>query len=156
MRRLLCLVVPALLMLVAGCATTPEPVPTAYVPIAPGMARIVFYRIAAPYDPTLEETISLNEKKVGVLPLGDAFYRDVAPGTYTVSFTPTRVVPHQFKTITLASGNVFYVRVAAMPNMDCSLGVMGSNTCDVSGFTAEVVSPAVAQSDMRGVVLTSG
>lgn len=146
-----------LFLLLAGCATTAPPPPAAFAPLAPGAARIVFYRIPAPYDPTLDLTISLNNVKTGTLPLGDAFYRDVAPGPYTITFTPTRAYPDQFKTVTPSAGNVFYVRLSALPAMDCSLGSRGgSNTCDIAGFTAQVVSPAEAQAEMRDVALTRG
>lgn len=143
-----------LLLLLAGCAT---PAPAAFAPLAPGMARIVFYRVAAPYDPTLVLTISLNNAKTGTLPLGDAFYRDVAPGPYTITFTPTRPYPDQFTTVTPGAGNVFYVRLAALPTIDCSLAFpSGGGSCDISGFTAEVVNPAEAQAEMRGVALIRG
>lgn len=145
----------SLLLLLAGCAATAPP--AAFTPLAPGMARIVFYRVAAPYDPTLVLTISLNNIETGTLPLGDAFYRDVVPGPYTITFTPTRPYPNQFKTVTPGRGNVFYVRLSALPTMDCSLGWRSSGgSCDISGFTAEVVNPAEAQAEMRGVALTRG
>jgi hypothetical protein len=153
--RLLRLGVLPLLLLLAGCVATPPP--AAFTPLAPGMARIVFYRVAAPYDPTLVLTISLNNAKTGTLPLGGAFYRDVTPGPYTVTFTPTRPYPDQFTTVTPSAGNIFYVRLFALPTMDCSLGWRsGSASCDISGFIAEVVSPAEAQAEMRGVALTRG
>jgi hypothetical protein len=134
----------------------PSATPVALTPLAPGMARIVFYRDIDYYAPSTVETISLNGKPVGVLPRGDAFYRDVTPGTYDVTFAPTRPDPHQFKTITPGAGNVFYVKLIGLHETDCSGSTGSFGGCDISGFTSELVDPASAQRELTGLSLVRG
>ncbi|HLI22998.1 MAG TPA: hypothetical protein VKV32_17880 [Stellaceae bacterium] len=152
---------PALLLLffLAACAASPVEQPAAFAPLAPGMARIVFYRDIGYYDPSVDLTVSLNDKAVGVLPRGDAFYRDVPAGMpYAITFTPTRVVPYQFKSVTPRAGEVFYVKLIAMPETVCSSARGGGSGggCDISGFTSVVVDPAEAQLEMRQLHLVRG
>jgi hypothetical protein len=155
-RRFRLLVLP-LLLLLAACAATPAETPTTFAPLAPGMARIVLYREVGIYDPAAVLTIALNGTAVGALPRGDAFYRDVAPGTYTITFSPTRSVPDQFKTVTPGTGNVFYVKLSPRPDMVCSSAFgSGSGPCDISGFTAEVTNPASAQQELLALTLVHG
>jgi hypothetical protein len=156
MNRFRLLVLP-LLLLLAACALTPAESPAAFTPLAPGMARIVFFREIGTYDPAAVLTVALNDKAVGTLPRGDAFYRDVTPGTYTITFSPTRSVPDQFKAITPGAGEVFYVKLIPRPDMVCA-GTEGSGSgpCDISGFTSEVVDPALAQREMQTLSLVRG
>lgn len=155
MKRLLRL--PFVLLLLAACTATPSTTPVAFTPLAPGMARIVFYRDVGYYAPEVDLTIDLNDKPAGVLQRGTAFYRDVAPGTYTVTFTPTRPAPEQFVTITPAAGNVFYVKLLALPDRFCGAS-SGSTTagCDISGFIARVVDPIEAQQEVQRLSLVRG
>ena len=69
----------------AGCAPTTVPSAVAVGPVAPGAARIWFYR---DYEPSVSlglATVTLNGGVVGhAQPDGSAFYRDIAPGRYAV------------------------------------------------------------------------
>lgn len=153
MRRALC--IPFLLVfLLADCAT-PAEAPTTYAPLAPGSARLVFYRAFRYYGSTLYLTLSLNDRVVGALPQNAAIYRDVAPGTYTVTFTPTRPWPYQFTTVTVAPGNVFFVRIDDLPQRSCT-GERFGGGCDITGFTSVVMDPAVAEYELQAVPLLRG
>ena len=146
-----------LLLLLAACTATPAEAPTAFIPLSSGAARLIFYREIGYYDAAAVLTISLNGNAVGVLPRGDAFYRDMAPGTYTITFSPTRAVPEQFKTVTPGAGQVFYVKLIPRPDSVCSSAFgSGSGPCDISGFTAEVVDPASAQQELTKLSLIHG
>lgn len=146
-----------LLLLLAACAVPPAQEPAAFVPLAPGMARIVFYRDIDYYEPAAVLTLSLNGNPVGALWRGNAFYRDVTPGTYAITFTPTRVVPYQFPTITPGAGNVFYVKLIGVPDVVCSSAKgSGPGPCDISGFIAQVVAPTQAQQEMQTLQLVRG
>lgn len=147
------LVLPLLLVL-AACTMSAETA-AVWTPVPPGAGRIVFYRLWYPDTPSVTLTLALNGRSIGTLPIGAAIYRNVAPGTYTISFTPTRPDLHQFKTVTLAPGEVFYVRIAALPQIACSSAKF-SPGCDISGFTEMVQNPAVARSEMRGLQLVRG
>ena len=72
-------------------------VPVAFVPQPSGTARLVIYRPFHYYAPTQYLTLSLNERVIGTLGPNGAIYRDVPPGSYTITFTPTRPARNQFK-----------------------------------------------------------
>jgi hypothetical protein len=96
-----------LLIVLAGCTNAavtaiPGPIP----PPAPGAAQIILYRDIGYYEPADVLRVALNQQPAGVLPRGDVLYRNVAPGSYTISFSPTRPDPYQFKTVTLGPGDV--------------------------------------------------
>ncbi|HEY3918881.1 MAG TPA: DUF2846 domain-containing protein [Stellaceae bacterium] len=148
------LIVP-LLLVIAACATAP-PVAVSFPPQPAGTARIVLYRDIGYYDPANVLTVSLNDKITGAVGRGEVIYRDVTPGTYTISFTPTRVVINQFKTVTVAPGNIFYVKIDAMPERPCA-GTRGAvGECDIDGFTGTVMDPAIARQEITGLRLGQG
>lgn len=149
---------PVLLVLsVLGCSSAavtaiPEPIP----PPPQGAAQIILYREIGYYEPADMLRVALNNQPVGILPRGDVLYRDVAPGAYIVSFAPTRPDPNQFKTITLGPGQVAYVKLAALPVRACNWFGTGIGNCDINGYTAMIVDPAMAQQEMRGLTLIGG
>jgi hypothetical protein len=142
-----------LVFLLAACAT-PAEAPTAYVPPPPGTARLIFYRAFHYYGSTLYLTLSLNDRVIGTLPPNAAIYRDVPPGSYTITFKPTRPWPYQFKTVTLAPGNTFFVRIDGLPQR-CT-GARFGGGCDITGFTSDVIDPATAQYELQAVPLLRG
>lgn len=109
--------VAGLTLLLAGCIPTPPgpllsgPLP----PAAPGSARIVFYRELDYYATQSMPTVYLNNEAEGVSQNGAVFYRDVAPGTYTISVAPSLPYPNQFKTIVVKPGDVFYAEINPLP-----------------------------------------
>lgn len=143
-----------LVLLLAGCAT-PAEAPTTYAPQPPGTARLVIYRPFHYYGPTLYLTVSLNDRVIGTLPPNASIYRDVTPGSYTITFTPTRPAPYQFKTATVATGNVSYVRIEALSPSGCT-GERFGGGCDIIGFTSDIMDPATAAYDLQAVPLLRG
>lgn len=143
-----------LVLLVAACAT-PADAPTSYVPQPPGTARLVVYRPFHYYGPTLYLTVSLNGRVIGTLAPNAAIDRDVTPGSYTITFMPTRPAPYQFKTVTVAAGNVSYFRIEALSPSGCT-GERFGGGCDISGFTSDVMDPATAAHDLQAVPLLRG
>ena len=143
-----------LLFLLTACATPAEE-PVAYRPQPPGTARLVFYRALHYYNYGSFQvlTLALNNNVVGTLPQDAAIYRDVAPGAYTVSFSPTSSAPDQFKTITAAAGNVVFIRIDELPKR-CT-GFDGGG-CSIAGFTSTVIGPSTAQNEMRALPLLRG
>lgn len=146
-----------LLALTLGCATeglraTPVPIP----PPLQGMGQIVVYRDVGYYGPMDVLRVAFNQQPAGTLPRGDVFYRNVAPGSYTISFGPTRPDPNQFKTITLASGQVAYVKIAALPVRPCNWLGAGIGDCDINGYTTMLMDPGLAEQEMRGMQLIAG
>jgi hypothetical protein len=142
-----------LVFLLVGCVT-PAETPSTYAPQPPGTARLVFYRAFHYYGPTLYLMLSLNDGVIGILPPNAAIYRDVTPGSYTITFSPTRSAPFQFKTVTVAPGDVFFVKIDNLPQRGCTGGRFSS--CDISGFTSVIVDPATAAYDLQAVPLLRG
>ncbi len=95
----------------APVAPPPVPVPATMHPGSPTLARIYFFR---DYDATgtMQWTsVSLNGKPVGTLGQGGFFYRDVAPGTYTITVRSEGIHSHQFATVTVPRGGTVFVQV---------------------------------------------
>jgi hypothetical protein len=152
--RLLLLV--PLVLTIAGCAAPTAPVAMSLPPLAAGTARIVIYRDIGIYDAANVLSLALNGNAIGALPRGEVAYRDVAPGTYTVTFNPTRAAVNQFPAVTVAAGDVAYMKILALPERDCAgtIGTFGG--CDINGFIARAVAPAQAQQEIQGLRLASG
>jgi hypothetical protein len=146
-----------LLIVLAACTNTaviaiPGPIP----PPAPGAAQIILYRDIGYYEPSDVLRVALNRQPAGVLPRGDVLYRNVAPGSYTISFSPTRPDPYQFKTVALGPGDVAYIKLAALPVRPCNWFGPGFGDCDINGYTAMIMNPAVAQQEIQGLTLIAG
>jgi hypothetical protein len=130
----------------------PGPIP----PPAPGAAQIILYRDIGYYEPADVLRLALNGQPTGVLPRGDVLYRNVAPGNYTITFSPTRPDPYQFKTVTLGPGEVAYIKLAALPVRPCNAFGPGFGDCDINGYTAMIMNPATAQQEIQGLTLIAG
>jgi len=136
----------------ASCAAPPPPTTAdVFAPPQAGAGRIVIYRSRDAYDGAEVLTVALNSERVGAVGQGDAIARDLAPGSYTITFAPTSVVWGQFKTIALAPGNVFFVKLQALPEFACSGGKGGGAGCPQRGYTAALVNPDFARYELRGV-----
>lgn len=144
-----------LLILTAGCASPdatalPGPIP----PPPLGSAQIILYRQIGYYEPSDMLRVALNQQPAGTLPRGDVLYRNVAPGSYTITFSPTRPDPNQFKTVTLGPGQVAYVKIVALPARACARP--GTAGCDINGYSAMIVAPPAAQQELQGLALIAG
>ena len=147
--------VPFLLVLLLAACATPAEAPVTYAPQAPGTARLVIYRPFHYYGPTLYLTVSLNDRVIGTLGPNAAIYRDVTPGNYTITFTPTRSSPNQFKTVAVVPGSVSYLRIEALSPWGCS-GERFGGGCDIIGFQSDIMDPATAGHDLQAVPLLRG
>ena len=145
------------LLVLIGCASVavmaiPGPIP----PPAPGAAQIILYRDIGYYEPSDVLRVALNRQPAGVLPRGDVLYRKGAPGSYTISFSPTRPDPYQFKTVTLGPGDIAYVKLAALPVRPCNWFGPDIGDCDINGYTAMIMNPAAAQQEIQALTLIAG
>lgn len=145
------------LIVLGACASTaviaiPGPIP----PPRQGAAQIILYRDIGYYEGSDVLHVALNRQPTGVLPRGDVLYREVTPGSYTISFTPTRPDPYQFKTVALGPGDVAYVKLAALPVRPCNRFGPGFGDCDINGYTAMIMDPAVAQQEIQRLTLIAG
>lgn len=145
------------LAVAGGCANmappaTPVPIP----PPPPGMAQIIVYRDVGYYGPFDVLRVDFNRQPIATLPRGDVFYRNLAPGNYTITFGPTRPDRDQFKTVALGAGQVAYVKIAALPVRGCNWFGPGVGDCDINGYTTMIMDPGLAQQEMRGMQLIAG
>ena len=153
LRRLIAL---SLVSLLAACMAPPQetmlsgPLP----PAPPGTARLVFYRLFEPYDTTAMSTIYLNGTATGISQIGAVLYRDVTPGRYDLSVFSPRPYPNQFKTVVIKAGDVFYVRIDALPKQPCSK--FPADPCYADTFIVTVVDPAIGPQQIQGLRLIAG
>jgi len=111
-------------------------------PPAPGLTRLYFYRLLEPYEFPTGTIVYLNGRAVGYARNGAVMYRDVPPGTYDVSVLSRGAYPYQFATLTVASDQVWYIRIESLLSQSCG----GSReNCAGEVFTVRLVDPARAR-----------
>lgn len=106
----------ALLLAGAACA---QPAVTAAVSIPPvpaGEARIWIYRDYEPYAGKGLPAVGINGAITGAAELGGAFYRNVAPGHYSVTVESTGRDFNQVANFDIAPGQEAYVKIVSSPN----------------------------------------
>jgi hypothetical protein len=148
-----------LLLLVAGCAVTSIPPGEALQgplpPLAPGSARLVFYRALDPYATQSMPTLYLNGTASGITQNGAVLYRDVPPDQYDITLAPSLPWPNQFKTVVVRAGDVFYVAIATRPYLACGRA-NSTQACYGDTFLVNVVDPAIGAQETQGLRLIRG
>jgi hypothetical protein len=139
------------MLLVSACASGPPPAPFGAVasqlpPIPADRARIFFYRYYQLYVSMGRPYIRLNGQPAAISEPGGVLYRDVAPGTYVISVDSRSLYPDQNKTVTLAAGQVLYVRVDSVRGYNA-----GFDTYDPDDFVVTIMDPGFAQGDMSSL-----
>jgi len=145
-----------LMMAVAACSSGPAPPPFASIAagipaLAPDRARIYFYRYYQLYVSMARPYIRLNGMHVAISEPGGVLYRDVPPGTYLISVDSQGLYPDQNKTVTLAAGQMLYVRVDSMKGYDA-----GFDNYDPEVFVVTLISPEQAKADMYTLKFYAG
>jgi len=105
----------ALFLVLASCAQLP-PTSSVAIPLIPaGEARLWLYRDDGPYESQERPYVRLNGQVVGISEPNGAFYRDIAPGHYTITVDSYMSnFFNQFVSIDLAAGQEAYVKVLSM------------------------------------------
>lgn len=140
-----------IVLLLSGCVPPPSgpvlsgPLP----PPPPGTARIVIYRDLDYYATQSMPTVYLNNAATGISENGAVFYRDVPPGTYTITVAPSLPYPNQFKTIVVKPGDVFYAQIAPMPLTGGRFNVNARDYGDT--FIVTLRDPASAAYETQGL-----
>ena len=107
----------AIVMAAAGWTV---PVPAAAQPAAPtvtpapGLARVWFYRDYQPYETVSRPYVRINDRIIGISEPGGSFYRDVAPGRYTLTVDSWGSDLNQFPVVALAAGQVIYAKIDSL------------------------------------------
>ena len=132
----------AILLIASGCAASPPTGVVAIPPIRGGDARLWFYRNGGPYETQQRPYLRLNGQIAGVSEPNGAFYRDVAPGHYSLmvdSYLGTNF--DQFTEIDLSAGQETYVEVL-------SQGVfVGGERASRQNFYTRVISAEPVRAD---------
>jgi hypothetical protein len=109
-------VMAALTLLAAGAATAqPTGAPPTIAPLAPGQARVWFYRAFFPDDTGGMPAVSMNGSTIGYARAGWSFYRDVPAGNYRVAVQTFGVEVDPAKDLTLAPGAEVYLAIQSDP-----------------------------------------
>lgn len=136
----------AALFALAGCAQFLQMAQAPAGPVAPGQARIWFYR---DYEPSVSRNfanVDVNGARVAsVPPTGGPVYYDLAPGTYHVSPESIGVDIGQAQDLTLAAGQEVFVKVLADTSW-ISSGDLTDYHRDT--FYLAVVPPVVARAQL--------
>jgi hypothetical protein len=135
------------LLLLAGCAAPQQIAAVPAGPVAPGQARIWFYRV---YDPSLSRNLAnvdLNgARAVTVAPGGGPVFVDVAPGHYHIAPETYGVDVNQAKDVNLAPGQTAYIKILDDPTWASG----GDRTAfQRDTFYVWLMPPQVAQAEMR-------
>jgi hypothetical protein len=103
------------LLALTGCAQLPPTASVAMPPIPAREARLWIYRDDGPYESQERPFVRLNGQVVGISEPNGAFYRDLAPGRYTVTADSYHTsFFDQFASIDLAVGEEAYVKVLSL------------------------------------------
>jgi hypothetical protein len=139
-----------LLLGMAGCAQPPAAAPYLATPVAPGTARIWFYRDMNPNDILATPYVRLNGVVAGVSEPGGAFYRDVPPGRYRISTDSYYNDPTLNRDVDVAPGAEVYAKVLPLENTTWGGGVTGGgyrrDNYYVWLYPPEAARPAIAHS----------
>jgi len=135
-------------------ATTIAPLPALAGPASAHLARIYFYRAEDISQHPEYTAVWLNGAKVGDSAPSSYFYRDVQPGTYTVTADSDLTFGNQFKTITVTPNSTTYVKIYAIEGYGVVRaggghrggGVMSAGIPNVFGDI--VVDPRVARQEI--------
>ncbi len=138
-------------LLLSACAGEPGgaryPEVAQSLPAVPaGKARIYFLRDYEPYESLARPSIYLNDRKAATSEPGGVSYRDVAPGRYEIKVDSPGMYPNQFKTVSLASGDVRYVKIESLRSWE------SSQDFSQDTFVVALIDPPEAQrelADMR-------
>jgi hypothetical protein len=109
-RTVRCFVIASGLLALAACNAAP-PAAVAVSPPPAEKARLYVYRDATIYGSQQWTAVSLDRVRLGDLPPGAVFFRDLAPGRYEIEVRSDKLYPEQFKTAALASGSITFVKI---------------------------------------------
>ena len=134
----------ALLLVAANCAQLPPTNSVAIPPVPAGEARLWVYRDGGPRETQERPYLRLNGQIAGISEPNGAFYRDVAPGHYTVAVDSyLSSYFNQFAAIDLAAGEEAFVEVLSQGQWVG--GEVGGS--DVENFYTRVIPAEAARAD---------
>lgn len=136
-----------LMLAVTSCAPLPPTAAVAVPPIAPGAARVWFYRDLGLYDGLGTPYVRMNGAIVGVSEPGGALYRDVAPGQYHVTVDNYLSDPDQSRYVYLFPGQQAYFKILSLKNWIMN-GNRFASDFHRDTFYVWQIPPEIAQGDV--------
>ncbi|HEV2549776.1 MAG TPA: DUF2846 domain-containing protein [Stellaceae bacterium] len=144
----------ALVLAVCGPAAPLYPEVAATIPpVATDRARIYFYREYEPYESLSTPNLYLNGTRVGVSGPGMVFYRDVVPGTYTISTWTQGDFQNGSKTVVLRPGDTIYSKVESLGEWQSG---GGDTNYERDTFIVMLIDPARAQGELARMHYVQG
>ena len=104
----------AAVLLQVGCTQLPQTNAVAIPPLPSGEARVWIYRNDGPYDVQTTPYVRISGQVVGVSQMNGAFYRDVAPGHYSITVDSFATDVNQFEDVDLAAGQQAYAKILSL------------------------------------------
>jgi hypothetical protein len=139
----------AVLLLTANCTQPPLANSVAIPPIPAGDARLWFYRDGGPRETRERPYLRLNGQIAGISEPNGTFYRDVAPGHYTVTVDSyISTYGDQFAEFNLGAGQEAYVEVLSQQRPMGERG--GRENFYTQLIPAEAARPAAARRRFYG------
>lgn len=136
-----------------GSAAAAAPPPGAP-PLSPGMARLWIYREYEPYQSLSTPYVRLNGAIVGVSEAVGAFYRDVPPGTYTITVDCEGRDVNQFATIAVVPGQQAFIKILSLRGWESSGG--GKNEAERDTFYTWEMPPQTAAAEIAQMPIYRG
>lgn len=131
----------------SGC-TAPALISTAPSPLAPGEARLWFYRTTDFSVSRNVANIELNGARILSLPpYGPGTYVDVQPGTYRIAVENFGVESNQSKTVTLAPAQEIFAKIEIS---EAALSGGGGQGVHRDAFAVFLIPPDRARTEMAG------
>ena len=142
-----------LTLLIAACATGPslKERAAALPAVDQGKARIFFYRtqvVGAAYQPD----VLLNGEKVGTAAPRGVFFRDVAPGKYSVTTTMTKEVVN----LDVAAGEKRYVKLGYSFGFNIYPELVPAAQGETESSELSYIAPVGADRDAHGCIGSAG
>jgi len=137
-----------LVLALTSCAPLPPTGSTAIPPIAPGAARVWFYRDLGPYNGLETPYIRMNDAIVAISQPGGASYRDVAPGQYLVTVDSYGHDFNQYRQVYLYPGQQIYFKIVTLRNWIAGGGTRVQSDFQRTTFYVWQIPPEVAQGEV--------
>ena len=112
-------------------------------PLAPGQARLYFYRDYEPYESLGRPNIRINGMAALISEPGGVSYRDLAAGSYVISVDNVGPSPGETRTLGLRSGETLYLKIESNRAFNEGFTSPGPDT-----FAVVPIDPAQAQREI--------
>jgi len=111
-------------------------------PARAGAARVWVYREYEPYETLARPYVRFNGQIIGISEPGGSFYRDVQPGSYSVTVDSVGKDVYQFASVSLGAGQTTFIKVESSRDWESSL------TYRRDTFYTRVISSEMAQREL--------